>query len=110
MKNIVSKKFEDQYLQSCNLEVTQNRKCIIYRIFKEKHIFEKYLLELDFSEKIALCNLRTGNHKLPISKQRYSNDDIDVSCTVHCVIVGIFVMSSTLYLYVNFLKKNGKYY
>ena len=82
MKNIVSKQREDQYLQSWNLEVNQNRKCTIYRIFKEKHGFERYLLELEFAEKMALCNMRTGNHNLPISKQRYTNDEVDVKCTL----------------------------
>ena len=85
MKNIVSKQLEDQYIQSWNLEVNQNRKCINYRIFKEKHGFEKYLLQLDFLDKTALCNLRSGNHKLPISKQRYTNCEVqfdDLSCTL----------------------------
>ena len=81
MKSIVSKQQEDQYLQSWNLEVNQNRKCTIYRIFKEKHGFERYLLELEFVEKMALCNMRTGNHNLPISKQRYTNE-VDVKCTL----------------------------
>ena len=82
MKNILSKQLEDQYVQGWNLEVAQNRKCNNYRIFKEKHCFEKYLLvELNFLERTALCHLRTGNHKLPISKQRYNNDDdVDVDC------------------------------
>ena len=51
MKNIISKQSEDQYIQNWNLEVNQNRKCINYRIFKDRHGFEKYLLQLDFSEK-----------------------------------------------------------
>ena len=80
MKNNRSKQIEDQCVQGWNLEVEQNRKCVNYRIFKEKHCLEKYLLlELTFTERSALCNLRTGNHKLPISKQRYSND-VDVNC------------------------------
>ena len=82
MKNIFSKQFEDQYIQTWNLEVNQNRKCTNYRIFKEKHCLEKYFLELEFPERTALCNLRTGNHKLPISKQRYTNNEIDVNCTL----------------------------
>ena len=82
MKNILSKQFEDQHIQGWNLEVNQNRKCPNYRIFKQKHCLEKYLLELEFPERTALCNLRTGNHKLPISKQRYTNNEIDVKCTL----------------------------
>ena len=85
MNNIISKQLEDQYIQNWNLEVNQNRKCINYRIFKDRHGFEKYLLQLDFSEKTSLCNLRTGNHKLPISKQRYTNNQVefaDITCTL----------------------------
>ena len=48
---------------------------------RKKHSFEKYLLELEYLNRNALCNLRTGNHKLPISKLRYTNDaNIDVNC------------------------------
>ena len=38
------------------------------------------MLELTFTERSALCHLRTGNHKLPISKQRYINEEVDVTC------------------------------
>ena len=65
-----------------SLEVNQKRKCTIYRVFKEKYGFEKYLLELEFSERTALCNLRTGNHKLPITKTRYTHQDDDITCTL----------------------------
>ena len=83
MKNILSNQFENQFIQSWHIEINENRKCTNYRIFKEKHCFEKYLLELEFSDKIALCNLRTGNHKLPITKFRYTNDaDINVNCSL----------------------------
>ena len=81
MKNIISKQLESQYIQNWNLEVNQNRKCTIYRIFKEKYGFEKYLLELEFYDRTALCNLRTGNHKLPISKSRYMGEE-NVNCTL----------------------------
>jgi hypothetical protein len=80
IKIILSKQFEDQYIQEWNLEVNRNRKCIIYRIFKERHGFEKYLTKLNFVERRALCKFRTGNHRLPISKSRYMTKEIDVSC------------------------------
>ena len=82
MKNILSKQLESQYIQNWNLEVNQNRKCTIYRVFKEKFGFEKYLLELEFSDRTALCNIRTGNHKLPISKSRYTEQEEDTTCTL----------------------------
>ena len=80
MKIILSKQFEDQYVQQWNLEINRNRKCTIYRIFKETHGFEKYLTKLNFVERKALCKFRTGNHRLPISKSRYMTEEIDVTC------------------------------
>ena len=80
MKFILSKQFEDQYIQEWNLEVNRNRKCIIYRVFKETHGFEKYLTKLNFVERRALCKFRTGNHRLPIAKSRYTTTDLDLGC------------------------------
>ena len=80
MKSILSKQLEDQYIQEWSLEVNRNKKCTIYRIFKESHSFEKYLTKLNFIERRALCKFRTGNHRLPISKSRYMRQEIDVSC------------------------------
>jgi len=62
MKSILAKHFEDQYIQEWNLEVNRNRKCVIYRIFKETHGFEKYLTKLNFVDRRGLCKFRTGNH------------------------------------------------
>jgi hypothetical protein len=80
MKTILSKQFQDQYIQEWYLEVNRNRKCTIYRIFKETHCFEQYLTKLNFIERRALCKFRTGNHKLSITKSRYTTCAIDISC------------------------------
>ena len=80
MKSILAKHFEDQYIQEWNLEVNRNRKCVIYRIFKETHGFEKYLTKLNFVDRRGLCKFRTGNHRLPIAKSRYMSQAQDVSC------------------------------
>ena len=80
MKIILSKQLEDQYVQQWNLEINRNRKCTIYRIFKETHGFEKYLTKLNFVDRRALCKFRTGNHRLPISKSRYMTEEIDITC------------------------------
>ena len=60
--------------------MNRNRKCTIYRIFKEAHCFEQYLTALNFVERRALCKFRTGNHRLPIVKARYLTGEIDVKC------------------------------
>lgn len=80
MKNILSKQLQNQYIQEWFLEVNRNRKCTIYRIFKEGHCFEQYLTKLNFVERRSLCKFRTGNHKLPIAKARYMARPVDVSC------------------------------
>ena len=79
MKNIVFKQLDNQYLQEWNFEVQRNRKCTIYRILKEKHCFEQYLVKLSFVERMSLCKFRTGNHRLPIAESRYK-PNIDVVC------------------------------
>ena len=33
MKIILEKQLQDQYIQSWNLEINRNRKCVIYRVF-----------------------------------------------------------------------------
>ena len=80
MKNILTKRFEDQYIQEWNLEVNRNRQCVIYRIFKKTHGFEKYLTELNFVERRILCKFRTGNHRLPVAKSRYMTQAQELSC------------------------------
>ena len=71
MCNVVSLQLEDQYLQGWNFEVNRNRRCIIYRILKDKPSLEKYFSYLNFSERRTLCKFRTGNHKLPVTESRY---------------------------------------
>ena len=80
MKIILAKHFEDQYIQEWNLEVNKNRKCVIYRIFKDAHCFENYLIKLNFVERRALSKFRTGNHRLPVAKSRYMTQEIDTKC------------------------------
>ena len=80
MKIIFEKHCEDQYIQEWNLEVNKNRKCVIYRIIKDTHCFEKYLTKLNFVERRALSKFRTGNHRLPVAKSRYMTQVIDTKC------------------------------
>lgn len=82
MKNIISQQLENQYLQEWHFEVNRNRKCIVYRIIKEKVSLEPYLEKLNFIERRYLCKFRTGNHKLPITESRYveGGGGVDVTC------------------------------
>ena len=82
MKKIVSLQLESQYLQEWDFEVHRNRRCVIYRIFKDNFVFEPYLKNLDFINRRALCKFRTGNHPLPITKSRYieGGGGVDTCC------------------------------
>lgn len=84
MQLAVSKQLEDQYLQKWNSDIDRNRKCTIYRVFKENMSMERYLIKLDFIERRNLCRFRTGNHKLPITESRYveGGGGVDATCKV----------------------------
>ena len=78
MKNDISLKLRDQFLQEWQVEVFRNRKCVAYRIFKDDIVFESYLTELDFVDRRALCKFRTGNHRLPVAKSRIGGGGSEV--------------------------------
>ena len=82
MKNVVALQLENQYLQKWDFEVKRNRKCTIYRIFKDQFSFEPYLAKLNFIDRRALCKFRTGSHTLPVTKSRYvaGGGGVDVKC------------------------------
>ena len=71
MKDVVVYQLENQYLQGWDAEVNSNRRCIAYRIFKDKFVFEPYLSTSNFLERRALSKFRSGNHTLPVTKGRY---------------------------------------
>ena len=62
-------------LQSWRSEISNNRLCINYRIFKQDAGFETYLLNLCDSERITLSKFRSGNHRLPITENRYVDNN-----------------------------------
>ena len=82
MKNVVVKQLENQYLQEWQAEVNRNRKCITYRIFKDQLVFEPYLNKLNFIDRRALSCFRSGSHRLPVAKSRFSEGGggVDTIC------------------------------
>ena len=72
MKHVVCSQMENQYLQLWQAEVNRNRKCITYRIFKDQLVFESYLKNLNFIDRRALACFRSGSHRLPVAKSRYT--------------------------------------
>ena len=84
IKNVVSTRLDNQYLQEWNVEVNRNRRCIIYKTLKIRPNFETYLKDLHFLERRALCQFRTGNHNLPISKNRLTGGEEDETKCKFC--------------------------
>ena len=57
--------------------------CANYRIFKTNLDFEKYLVNLNQRDRIALCKFRCGTNKLPITTGRYQRTEIhNRICTI----------------------------
>ena len=80
MVPLVCKQFEDQKLQIWNHEVNTNGKCGNYKIFKLNHVFERYLINLSYGNRIYLCKYRAGCHNLPVSEARINKDRPRVFC------------------------------
>ena len=62
-------------------EINQNRLCSTYKMIKKELGISKYLLELDFFDRVNLTRFRCGNHKLPIANNRYPNPQNPTLCT-----------------------------
>ena len=82
MKNVVCLQLKNQYLQLWQAEVNRNRKCVTYRIFKDQLVFESYLKNQNFIDRRALSCFRSGCHRLPVAKSRYSEGGggVDTIC------------------------------
>ena len=72
-KSIVNQKLQDISEQEWHSDVELNQQCTIYRIFKQKLCFEKYLITLNENTRRIFCSFRCLNHKLPIVTGRYSH-------------------------------------
>ena len=59
------------FKQKWHDEVSENRLCTNYGIFKHEHKMEKYLTLLDRGHRINLTKFRCGNHKLPVNSGRF---------------------------------------
>ena len=74
-KKLVKQRLTDQYYQTWKQNVYENSICTSYRIFKEEHKFEKYLIDLPIAHRNNILKFRLSCHRLPIQKQRYLNID-----------------------------------
>ena len=64
------------FLQCVNL---QSSMCSWYKMFKKQLEFEKYLLNPNYGEIIAMCKLRCANIKLPVYNRIFMFDT-DILC------------------------------
>ena len=62
---------EDIFIQSWSRNCIECNKSCSYNLYKPIFGFEHYLDCLPFCYRIAMTQLRTSNHKLPIEKGRY---------------------------------------
>lgn len=77
LPGIVKQCLSDQFKQSWYEKLYNSPKCLNYRIFKCTHSFEKYLVNLPFDLRKALCNFRCLNNRLPIEQGRFYGIDRD---------------------------------
>ena len=68
--------------QKWQSEVQTNRLCLNYRILKNKTSLEDYLMLMSREERIPLTKFRCGNHRLPISDNRFSDEPVPETCTL----------------------------
>ena len=73
LKDSLKLRLKDQFEQKWSSEINANSKCILYRAFKTKLEFEKYLVQVDGNYRKMLIKFRLCNHKLAVEKGRYSN-------------------------------------
>jgi hypothetical protein len=83
LKQIMELHNTDINRQTWLSEVFNNSCCFNYRIFKTDLFFEKYLIQLNYSDRLALCRFRCGNVRLPSNCSRFGREEIiDTTCNL----------------------------
>jgi hypothetical protein len=82
LKCSLSRRIKDMDLQNWLNDVNNNSVCYNYKIFKINHSFEKYLCQLDYSNRIALTKFRCSNVKMPSNFNRFSTNNNDKVCNL----------------------------
>ena len=65
------------FKQEWHSSVITMSSCFNYRLFKQEHLFEEFLINLDPVFRIPLVRFRCGNSKIPVVLGRYNNQSID---------------------------------
>ena len=82
VKTLLKQRLRDIYLQEWQSQISTNKSCTNYRLFKSDLKFEKYLHELKAQERISLSQFRCASHKLPVYENRINSDTASSVCTL----------------------------
>ena len=77
LSSMVKQNLCDQYKQIWYERVFNTAKCLNYRIFKNSHKFEEYLVDLPYDLRNFFCNYRCLTNRLPIEQGRFWGVDRD---------------------------------
>ena len=66
-------RLNDIFLQDWYSNISEMNSCITYKLFKSNLKLEKYLLELNTSERINLCKFRCKNSKILVVVMGYAH-------------------------------------
>ena len=91
-KPIIHNRLEDIAMQTWCNDMSTSSMCSGHKMFKKQLEFEKYLLNPNYGEKIAMCKQRCANIKLPVY-----NIIFMFETDVVCVIYVFPVMNITTY-------------
>ena len=79
-KENFSQRCNDIFLQNWQKDMQQNSQCSTYKLFKHYHEMEDYLVELADVHKFSIAKFRTRTHHLPITRSRFKDYTVDVTC------------------------------
>ena len=83
-RNIIKLRLKDQFIQKWHESISESRKCINYRIFKNHFKLEKYLVDLPDNLRKILTKFRCRNHRLPTERGCQENIPPDMRLCHYC--------------------------
>ena len=87
-KLIIHNRLEDIAMQKWCNDMPTSSMCSEYKMFKKQLKFEKYLLNPNYGERIAMCNLRCANIKLPVYNRIFMFDTDIIWCLCNLCLPG----------------------
>ena len=70
----IDRRLKDIELQEWQAEVNSNSLCTFYRMIKDVHQKEPYLINLQYVLRTNLAKFRCGNNNLPVNANRWRNE------------------------------------